>query len=703
MTSGVALWLLWYQTLIGEQRFSLPVTVLPAGALLLLAWLVRKLLVCRPVLARHLLVWGLTVALLIAMWRTSEPWPPFLGVPLILISSLLISGSGFVIAGGIAVVALWLVDGGLGPYLLIALACGVALAWVLARTFYTALEWAWAMQQRADQLLELARDRQGELSNALKSVDIANAILRRTQRELISARKQAQEAQLMKEQFAANVSHELRTPLNLILGFSEMMYLSPGVYGNVEWPPILRQDVQQIYASSRHLLEMIDDVLDLSRFEIAGFTLHKESTPLGPLLQESVEIVEDLFRGRAVRLEADLPDDLPVLDVDCTRIRQVVLNLLNNAHRFTEEGVVRVAVRVDEGEVVVSVYDTGIGIPADELPYLFDEFYRVDRSLRSKHGGTGLGLAISKRFVEAHDGRIWVESEEGVGSTFSFTLPIPGQGKQLSRLSMGRPLEISNSGARAPILVVDPDPGVVALVRRHIEEYDVIKVAAADHLVEKVMLHHPRAVVCNLPSDKGNGCAARPWDELAVPVPLIECSLPSQAWLAGDLAVAACLTKPITTAQLLEVVDGLGDVQEVLVVDDDWGFCQLVSRMLALTGPDLHVRRVYDGQDCLQAVRAQRPDLILLDLVMPGKDGFEVLEEMRREEGLADIPVVLLTATSYAEDALAKGDSQVVVRRPDGLSPAEVLRCLRAVIGVLEPHYDERSAPDEALMAQAGA
>jgi len=466
------------------------------------------------------------------------------------------------------------------------------------------------------------------------------------------------------------------------------------VYGTFHWPPTLRRDVYQIHRSSRHLLEMIDDVLDLSRFEMVGFTLNKEPTPLEPLLRDTVEIARDLFRGQPVRLEVEVAPDLPTLEIDRTRVRQVLLNLLSNAARFTEEGVVRVEAKRADGEVVVAVRDTGSSIPADELPHMFEEFYQVDRSLHRRHGGAGLGLAISKRFVEVHDGRIWVESEEGVGSTFTFALPIPGQHVSLSRLHVDHPLELSWAETRPPILVVDPDPMVGDLVRRHIEECEVVQVEDVDRLAGAVTLHHPQAVVWNVPPGEQGGHDSF----ISAPVPCIECSLPSQAWVADDLAVTACLTKPITARHLLREIERLGDIHDVLVVDDDRGFCQLVARMLESTGQAFEVRRAYDGEDGLSSMRARRPDLMLLDLVMPGMDGFQVLEEMRREPELANVPVVLLTATSYVEDALAQRGGQVVIHRPDGLSSVEVLRCLRAVIGILEPHYDEWSTPEEALV-----
>lgn len=665
-----------------------------AGLLAALGLGTLRLGATNPALGQHVLMWCLTAGVLAAMALLSAPWLVSLGLPLILLNGVLFSGGEVLTAALLAALALWLAAGETPPTpvspLMVAIALTTALTWLVRRTLFTALDWAWTSQDRAESLLKLARDRQGELSRALKSLELTDWILRRTQRELIVARQQADRARLMKEQFAANVSHELRTPLNLILGFSEVMCLSSEVYGEMEWPPALRRDVYRIYQSSSHLLEMIDDILELSRFEMVGFTLDKKPTCLKALAREAIDIVTDLCHGRPVRLEAEIAGDLPLLEIDQTRIRQVLLNLLSNAIRFTEEGTVRLDARHGDGEVLVSVSDTGPGIPEDEVPNLFRQFYQVDRSLTRKHGGTGLGLAISKAFVESHDGRIMVESKVGVGSTFTFTLPIPGEHTALATLEESRPLGTPRDESSPPILVADSDPSVLALVGRHIEQYQVVQLENVARLSEAVTLHHPRAVVINVPPRHRDTDG----DGLVASVPIIECSLPSQAWVSKDLEVSACLVKPITARQLVGAIKDVGDVSDVLLIDDDIGFCQLVERMLQSTGQGFEVRTAHSGRDGMIALRGQRPDVLLLDLIMSEVDGFQVLREMRQDEKLADIPVVVLTATSLAEQALAQRSSEIVIRRPDGLQPVEVLACLRAVIDVLEPRYDERSMPE---------
>ncbi|NLF01256.1 MAG: response regulator [Anaerolineales bacterium] len=640
-----------------------------------------------PTLARHFLVWGLTVSLVIAMWWFGEPWMPLLGLLLPFLSAVIVSGGEFATASGVfaASVAFTLLGHRQYPLgaLAAVLAIAAATAWLLVRTFYTALGWAWTMEQRADALLDEARDSRGQLSRALQSLEKTNWVLRRTQRELVLARQQADEARLMKEQFAANVSHELRTPLNLILGFSELMCVSPEVYGKMRWPAALRRDVLQVYRSSRHLLAMINDILDLSHFEIVGFTLDRHPTPIEPLLQEVLAIVEDLFKDRHVRLQAEIEPALPVLEVDPLRLRQVLLNLLNNAARFTERGEVRLSARRMDGELVISVTDTGPGIPAEDLPHMFEEFYQVDRSLHRRHQGAGLGLSISRHFVEAHKGRIWVESQEGQGSTFAFALPIPGQGVPISQLSRDRTVEALPSGERPAVLVVDPDQALATLVGRHLDQMEVVHWPDPESVQAGVALHHPRAVVYNVPP----GALADRTLPAVAPAPLICCSLASQSWLTHELAATACLTKPITSDALFAEINRLGNVRDVLIVDDDQGFCHLVQRWLEASRRGLSVRRAYDGERGLEELHTQRPDLLLLDLMMPGMDGYEMMATIREDPDLADLPVVVLTATQVSEEALMRKGGSFLVQCADGLRTGEVLRCLRAVIGALEPRY----------------
>jgi signal transduction histidine kinase/CheY-like chemotaxis protein len=556
------------------------------------------------------------------------------------------------------------------------------------RTLYTTLNWVEQAQQRANRLLAETRTHRIQLSRTLQSAEIANTRLRRVERELTIAKREAEEARRLKEQFAANVSHELRTPLNLILGFSEMMYLSPEVYGPVNWTPPLRRDTYQIYRNGRHLLEMIDDILALSQFEIAGFTLNKEATDVPTLLQGALDIARDLFRTRPVSLELHLASDLPRVEIDQTRIRQVLLNLLNNALRFTTEGTVQVIATKSDREVMIQVVDTGPGIPEEHREHIFREFYQVDLSLRRSHSGAGLGLAICKQFVQAHDGRIWVESELGKGSTFTFTLPIPEQHVPLSHLSLVPSLEPLAMHIDPVVMVVDPDPVVASIVRHYVQGYEIRHVSKSTDLPSLVRIYHPRAVIYNRSS-------LDPSELLPLPggLPIIACTLPSRAWIMDAWDVDGCLSKPLSAEQLLKEIARLETqagrrFDSVLVVDDDRGFCQLITRFLESSGRAVQIRRAYDGEEALRILHNEPPDLLLLDLLMPSKDGFSVLAEIRQMP-LSGMAVLLLTATDLRESLGTNQDASIVVRRLGGMRPGETLRWIAAMLAAVEPRYTD--------------
>ena len=642
-----------------------------------------------PVLARRLLAGGMTAVLLIGMWLFPMPWIPYAGLLLVFAASMLARNGELGTAVAVGLLAVYLSRAGLRAYdltpFLSLLVLAVAIAVLAMRILYTSLDWVWQMNEQSKSLLATTRNQQAELRSMVKSLRIINDIRERTEYELMIAHKEAQHARQLKEQFAANISHELRTPLSIILGFSEVMHLSPEVYGPALPPPLMR-DVYQIYRNSRHLLEMIDDILDLSRFEMVGFTLKKEPTDLAALLVEAAAIVSNLFeKSEAVTLRVDVAANLPEVAIDQTRIRQVLLNLLNNAHRFTTSGSVTLTAVTEASHIVVRVQDTGPGIPADKLGDIFTEFYQLDYSLSRSHGGAGLGLAICQRFVEAHDGRIWVESVEGVGSTFSFTLPLDPLAEPAAHLYRTRPVEPLARSIQPCLLLVEPDPQVRSLVARHLDAYEVLPVDDMTNLAALVARQRPLAVLVNIQP----GQQPDPALTAGLTVPIVECSLPSQAWMATALGARACLTKPIDFRQLMGEIDRLAAagsvVRDVLVIDDNPGICQLVERSLGAHDGRFTVRIAYEGRSGLLAMAQSPPDLVILDLMMPEVDGFVVLETMQNKPELAAVPVILLTATSYIEDTLAQYGNQVRIVQAASWHPAETLHLLKSALAGLKP------------------
>jgi len=650
-----------------------------------------------PRLSRATLLLGPPLSLWLAITQANLPAAAVLAIVLVMLNALIRPALGFGSAllhtvpillcapldqlAVVALCSLWLAAG---------------LGWVSSLAPRTFLDWAWKSQQEAIRLLGELRGRQEELNRTLAALTEASRRLQRTGHELAIARLRAEEARQLKEQFAANISHELRTPLNLIVGFSEMMYFSPHVYGDMPWPSTLRRDVHQIYQSSRQLLDLVDDVLDLARIDSSGMPVRRERSDLGEVLREAVSTIGDLIRGRDLELRLEVPESLPALNIDRTRIRQVLLNLLNNAARFTEQGAITVSAQVTKTEVIVSVADTGIGIPPDELARVFDEFHQVDMSLRRRREGSGLGLAISKRFVELHDGRIWAESTLGKGSTFRFSLPLPGHELSVGRLVAPRRVSMrQEESTELSLVVVDRDQAVSAAIRRSLPNYRVLPADTVTHGARLVNEWHPRSLLINVPpEDKAQAEALQQAPTLVPPgVPVITCSVPSQTWLATRAGVWDCLTKPVTREQLLDVLHEIGEVRDVLIADDDRGFAQMVSRFLQAANGEYRVRSAYDGAEALAEVRAMRPDVILLDLIMPLMDGFQFLEELHADPALCDIPVVVVTATSYGEDLVTRRGSAITVYRQKGFSIGESLKYLRAMLDLTEPDYAPHSVP----------
>jgi signal transduction histidine kinase/CheY-like chemotaxis protein len=635
-----------------------------------------------PIVARHLFVWGNLAWFLAAIWFFQSPWVPFFSLVGILANSLLVPASEVVYAIATLGFTGALVRMGQRSYslpdLLLATCLGLFVSFILRRTLLTALEWAWSSQQRSVQLLQEARENRAAVSRAYKSLEIAYTIQRKIQDELLVARKQADEARQMKERFAANISHELRTPLNLILGFSEVMYKSPETYGNISWTPTLRRDIYQVYRSSEHLLEMIDDILDLSRYEMLDFSLYKESVPISQPILEAVEIARELFVGSAVTLETDLAPGLPMVDIDVTRIRQVVINLLKNARSSTVEGFVRVTACTEKDHLVVSVKDTGEGIPKEKLSAIFDEFYQVDQSRSRKRQGAGLGLAICRRLVEAHEGSIWVESQEGVGTEFFFTLPLATHEYRALPISLSDLGQVLQPTSRQCLLLVEPDPAMVSMIARRLGDLEIIQVEDVSLLEEYVNRYRPCMVIVN--AFPGNLQPVKLDGDYTVPV--VQISLPSQAWLAKELGIGSSLIKPVSSSRLLECMAQYEHVKDILIVDDDREFVQLMYRYLQSSGRQYNVRFAYDGEEGWLSLCQQPPDLVMLDVIVPGRNGFEIVKEMKRTPSLSRTKVILITGTHFEEELKQQYESQMCIGRKGGLPYAQVLACLRALVSV---------------------
>jgi len=605
-------------------------------------------------------------------------------VTAVLSSAILLRGAGssLPLGGGTVAVALAAVWGTL------------LLAWGFSHVMHTLLIRACAAYERSRQLLERARDRQMELMQIQEDLADANLQLARLHRRLRDMYRIAEEARKAKEEFVANVSHELRTPLNMIIGFSEMIIQSPQAYGD-GLPHALLADIAVIHRNSQHLSGLIEDVLDLSQMEAGYMSLSKEWGSLREIIKEAALAVRPLFESKGLYLEVAVPEDLPSILCDHTRIRQVVLNLLSNAGRFTDSGGVRVRAWRERNRIVVSVADTGPGIAQEDQDKIFEPFHQLDGSTRRRHGGRGLGLTISRKFVEMHRGKMWLESEPGVGTTFYFSLPIEPPPPITGGVSRWFSPYLHYEPRLRPSLAPKPKlvPRFVVLERgdilrhllaRYLEGVEIVTARDMEEVFQELNRSPAQALIVN---DTWLREALNPSSlpaQLPYHTPVVTCCVPGKGEAAAELGVADYLVKPVDRETLLSALEKLGEgVQTVLLVDDEPEALQLFARMLRSAGQGYRVLRVTSGQQALSLLRERRPDVMLLDLLMPGMDGFQVLAEKNQDPALRDIPVVVISARDPMGEPIVS--NALMATRHGGLSVREVVACIQAISEILSP------------------
>ncbi len=654
----------------------------------------------KPSLAAAVTILAMAIADIHTYWVTGGETTPYLLALVVGLTGLLFSLPhvvGVSIACSSAVFAIGYVRWGYLPYssqllapVLVIAAVGILSA-LSVRNLYLALYWAWDRAMAAQRIETELRERQAELASTAKALDEACQRLEHLNYDLAQARQAAEEARLLKQQFTTAVSHELRTPLNVILAFSEMMCHWPQSYGGTPLPPEYVGDVREIHRSSQHLLHLIDDVLELSQIESHRLRLQVEPVALSDTVAEAVEIMRPLLRGKDVDMGVELPTDLPQVLADRARVRQVLLNLLNNARRFTDHGRIEVRAAVDGRHARVTVADTGIGIAPRDHERVFEEFRQLDGATTRRRDGTGLGLAISKRFVEMHGGRIWVESTgvPGEGSRFHFTLPLVGHGWAETASLQRTPVSLTRPRSRGRgLLVIDKDPDVVHLLEQELEEY---RVACASNAAEVQRLAdelQPQAIILNTARRNCSGWATQAYRQALnrLSLPVVTCPLVAERQLSRALGAVDYLVKPISRAALVGLLDELGpEVRQMLIVDDDPRMARVLARMIRSTGRHYEVGRAYSGSEALARMRRRRPQLVLLDLVMPEMDGHALLAAMREDEALRGIPVAVITGQDITEAEERKlGGKSFQVALGCGFSNREVLRLLRGTLKALD-------------------
>jgi anti-sigma regulatory factor (Ser/Thr protein kinase) len=502
----------------------------------------------------------------------------------------------------------------------------------------------------------------------------------------------AENARAAKEQFVANISHELRTPLNMIIGYSEMILQSPLMYGR-KIPGSLLADITVIQRNAEHLSHLIDDILDLSQIEAGQMALTKEYISFKEVIEFAITAVKPLYKMKGLYLQSEVPEELPMVSCDRTRIREVLLNLLSNAGRFTEKGGVHVRAWQEGDYLLVSVYDTGPGITGEDQKRLFQPFEQLDSSIHKRFGGTGLGLAISKQFIEMHDGKIWVESQLGTGTTFTFRIPVSSPASGVSDFTRWFSPYISyeqrthlpkrSKGITHPrFIVLEPNAVLQRLLHRYLSDVEIVSVANMEEVNQELSRSPAQALLINHPSIGGSLEDLVDMQSLDQGMPVIGCYLPGEEDQAANMDVSRILVKPISRAHLIDALNSINVIQgTVLIIDDESDALQLYGRMLTSTQRKYRVLQARDGQEALNLLQEYTPDVILLDLIMPNMSGFQFLEARNQKPELKRIPVIIITARDPVGHPIMS--NKLLVTQRDGFSVRQLLVCIRVLSQVL--------------------
>jgi len=499
--------------------------------------------------------------------------------------------------------------------------------------------------------------------------------------ELQLARDQAMEASRTKSSFLANMSHELRTPLNAIIGLTELMSENTQRFGTDKAVEPLRR----VLRAGRHLLNLINGILDLSKIEAGKLDLTLEPVTVETLLEEVMGLARPLAETNRNELVLDCPHSPGVIRADALRLRQILLNLLSNAAKFTKAGKVTLKVRRTERAgapwLEFAVSDTGIGMSREQMAKLFQEFSQADVSTTREFGGTGLGLAITRKLCQLMGGDVAVDSEVGKGSTFKVSLPASGEAPAEAPAALQTaPAGTKGTVTKGTVLVIDDDQTARELMTNYLQQQGFAVVAEGSGIagLRRARELRPVAITLDIVMPDIDGwtvIAAIKGDPALADIPVIIVSIVDEARRGIALGAAGYLTKPIARDKLERVLEGIRREQKpgtVLVVEDDASQRETVRYILASMG--WKVREAANGRLALEVLKEGLPDVVLLDLMMPEMDGFQVVAEMQARAEWRGVPVIVVTSKDLTQDdrkRLNHGVAHIVSK--NAASPAELM------------------------------
>ncbi|UVI33219.1 PAS domain-containing hybrid sensor histidine kinase/response regulator [Paenibacillus spongiae] len=484
----------------------------------------------------------------------------------------------------------------------------------------------------------------------------AEAALAERTEQLARARDEAIRASLIKSQFLANMSHELRTPLNAIIGYSEMLQEEAEDLGE----SVFVEDLAKISKAGNHLLALINDILDISKIEAGKMELHPENCSLPELIHDVMTTIRPLVESKGNHIQTRCKEE-DVIAVDVTKLRQILINLLSNANKFTEAGSIHFEVyketRFNASGYSFRVQDTGIGMTPDQLRKIFQPFTQADASTTRKYGGTGLGLAISQRFIHLMGGDIRVESEFGEGTIFTCWLPVLSEDPEVLPPSpMEECKQAAEEAGQTGILLIDDDAFNRELMERYLARTGWT-LAYADNGPEGLRLAkilRPKVICLDILMPNMDGWSvltALKNDPDLADIPVVIWSMTTDRQLGYTFGVSEYLTKPVERDRLIKVMEKYivkREEQRILVIEDDATSTEFMTRLLQREG--YSVAHAGNGRLALELLSKEIPSLILLDLMMPEMDGFQFIAELRLQQDWSAIPIVVMTAKTISSE-----------------------------------------------------